>query len=67
MFVPSGSLAVFDDDTAAQPSFTPDVAGMYTVSVWDIAEQETVDLDIYAGTWVGTITGQDWGRTTETK
>ena len=32
-FVPGGSTAAFDDDTSAQPSFTPDVAGDYTIEL----------------------------------
>lgn len=31
--VPSGSTAAFDDDVSAQPSFTPDVAGDYTIEL----------------------------------
>ena len=30
---PGGSSAAFDDDTSAQPSFTPDVAGDYTIEL----------------------------------
>ncbi len=32
-FLPSGSTAAFDDNAAAEPSFTPDVAGGYTIEL----------------------------------
>ncbi|MFH1003837.1 MAG: hypothetical protein V1780_06830, partial [Chloroflexota bacterium] len=52
---PSGSKAAITGATGRNPSFTPDVAGKYTVT-----ENNTkTNIDIYAGTWQGAITGQD--------
>ena len=52
---PTGSAATLQDNTTQDPYFTPDVAGTYTI------EQEVTEatIDIYAGTYVGGITGQD--------
>ena len=44
-FVPSGSMAAFDDDTAAQPQFTPDVAGDYTIELVVSDGTETSSTD----------------------
>jgi hypothetical protein len=52
---PAGSTAKLNDPTTINPDFTPDVAGVYTLT-------ETVSgqsLTIYAGTWQGAITGLD--------
>lgn len=57
--VPTGSTATLVDATTRNPEFTPDVAGMYTVTVTDTAAGAPVTIDIYAGTWVGVIVGQD--------
>jgi len=56
---PWDSSAALMDATAQNPEFTPDKRGRYTLTVTDIAENKTVTLNIYAGTWVGVITGQD--------
>jgi hypothetical protein len=56
---PWDSSATLMDATSQNPEFTPDKRGKYTLTVTDIAENKTVRLDIYAGTWVGVITGQD--------
>jgi hypothetical protein len=56
---PWDSSAILRDAAAQNPEFTPDKRGKYTVTVTDLAENKTVTLDIYAGTWVGVITGQD--------
>ncbi len=51
---PANSKAALDDAGGRDPFFTPDVAGKYTV-------REAVSgftVDIYAGNWVGVITGQ---------
>jgi hypothetical protein len=56
---PWNSSAALMDATGQNPEFTPDVRGQYTVAVTDLAENKMVYIDIYAGTWVGAITGQD--------
>jgi hypothetical protein len=54
-----GSTATLIDATAQNPEFTPDVPGLYTVTVTDLAAGSPVTIEIYAGTWHGTIIGQD--------
>jgi len=60
---PWDSTATLMDATSQYPEFTPDVRGEYVVTVTDMATDPdnpmTVRLDIYAGTWVGVVTGQD--------
>jgi hypothetical protein len=56
---PWGSTASLTDATSQYPEFTPDMRGEYVVTVTDTATGEMVQLEIYAGTWVGVITGQD--------
>ena len=56
---PGGSSAALMDATGQNPEFTPDVVGMYSVSVMDEATMEAVNLSIYAGTWRGIVTGED--------
>ena len=56
---PGGSTATLSDATGQSPDFTPDVAGMYTVTATDEASMEAVTLEIYAGTWRGIIIGED--------
>ncbi len=56
---PGGSTAALMDATGQSPDFTPDVVGMYTVTVTDEATTEAVTLTIYAGTWKGIIIGED--------
>ena len=56
---PWNSSATLLDATSQNPEFTPDVNGQYTLAVTDLAENRTVSVDIYAGTWQGGITGQD--------
>jgi hypothetical protein len=56
---PWNSSATLMDATSQNPEFTPDVKGQYTLAVTDLAENKMVTIDIYAGTWVGAITGQD--------
>jgi hypothetical protein len=46
---PSGSKAVLAKATTRNASFTPDVAGKYTV------QEGSRSMDIYAGTWAGAI------------
>ncbi len=57
--VPGGSSAALVDATGQNPDFTPDVAGMYAVTVTDEATTEAVTLNVYVGTWRGIITGED--------
>jgi hypothetical protein len=57
--VPGGSTASLMDASGQSPEFTPDVTGMYDVTVTDEATMETVSIGIYAGTWRGIITGED--------
>ena len=52
---PSGSTAALEDATTADPYFTPDKQGEYTVTEAD----SKTELKVYAGTWAGGITGQD--------
>jgi hypothetical protein len=52
---PSGSEATLNDASSRNPSFTPDVKGKYTLT----EETNGAAFDVYAGTWVGVITGQD--------
>jgi hypothetical protein len=52
---PSGSTATLNDSRDRNPSFTPDVVGEYILT-------ESVsggELQIFAGTWKGAITGVD--------
>ena len=56
---PAGSGATFTDAATQSPYFTPDVSGLYRVTVTDSAAAETVTLEIYGGTWEGAISGQD--------
>lgn len=57
---PTGSKATLDSSSDQNPSFTPDVAGKYTLT----EKNSEATIDVYAGTWAGVITGQDdKGRT----
>ncbi|UCF95020.1 MAG: hypothetical protein JSW39_12995, partial [Desulfobacterales bacterium] len=53
------SQATLLDAASQNPEFTPDLRGKYTVSVTDMTQGVTVNLDIFAGTWQGAITAQD--------
>ncbi|TET46748.1 hypothetical protein E3J59_02865, partial [Candidatus Aerophobetes bacterium] len=55
LLLPSGSKALLDDSAVKNPSFTPDVAGRYTLTEMNSG----VTLHLYAGTWLGVIVGQD--------
>ena len=52
---PSGSAAALEDASDQNPSFVPDVTGKYVLSESTSGAQ----LTVYAGTWTGTITGQN--------
>jgi hypothetical protein len=57
---PIGSTATLTDATAQNPDFTPDVEGLYEITVTDTNPEpdEVVTLQVYAGTWLGVITGK---------
>ena len=64
---PTGSTATLMDATTANAYFTPDVAGLYTLTVFDEELSGDIDLEIYAADWVGAINGQNVdGRPTTT-
>ncbi len=50
-----GSSASLDDPSVQNPVFTPDVVGKYSLS----EANSGATLDVYAGRWMGVITGQD--------
>ncbi len=52
---PGGSSTALDDFSAQNPSFTPDIAGKYTLT--EITS--STSLNVYAGTWTGVIVGKD--------
>ncbi|HSP16628.1 MAG TPA: hypothetical protein VLV78_17920 [Thermoanaerobaculia bacterium] len=54
---PSGSTATLTGATTQNPEFTPDVAGMYTVTITNLTTNSAVSIPIGAGTWKGMITG----------
>ncbi|UCD76383.1 MAG: hypothetical protein JSV91_05545 [Phycisphaerales bacterium] len=56
---PDGSSAVLDDAAGQNPEFTPDTWGLYQLTVTDIDAATTVEIDVYAGEWLGIIVGQD--------
>ncbi len=56
---PGTSTATLSDATTRYPWFVPDVTGKYTLAVTDLATSTTVNLDVYAGKWVGGIDGMD--------
>lgn len=56
---PAGSAAVLNDPAGQSPDFTPDVAGIYTVTVTDQGAGAPVELEIFVGNWRGIIIGQD--------
>ena len=58
---PAGSSAALTDAASQNPYFTPDIVGVYRITVTDLTVDPPadVDLEIHAGTWQGAITGQD--------
>ena len=52
---PGGSKAALNDASSRNPSFTPDVKGKYVLT----EATSGATFDVYAGAWVGVITGQD--------
>lgn len=52
---PDGSTATLNDASSQYPSLTPDVKGQYTLT----EATSGATFDVFAGTWVGVITGQD--------
>jgi hypothetical protein len=55
---PSGSNAALDDASDRNPSFTPDAEGKYTLT----EATSGATFDVYAGTWMGVITGWEDGQ-----
>ena len=58
---PASSSADLVDPATQDAWFTPDVEGKYTLRVTDPATTDVIAIDVYAGTWVGAITGIDSG------
>lgn len=56
---PGGSSASLEDATTANPWFVPDVAGLYSVTVFDLEADSDTTIEVYAAEWVGGIDGQD--------
>jgi hypothetical protein len=55
LVAPAGSKAVLTDPSSRNPAFTPDITGKYTIT----EATGKGSLDVYGGTWVGAITGQN--------
>ena len=53
--LPAGSSTALDDSSVQNPSFTPDVAGKYILT----ETNSGAAFDVYAGTWMGIITGYE--------
>ncbi len=56
---PVGSTAALAEGTTQSPEFTPEMPGIYTVTITDLATSQPVVLTVYAGLWKGIIVGQD--------
>jgi hypothetical protein len=56
---PSGSSASLADAASQNPEFTPDVRGLYSLTVTDIGAGAPVTLLVDGGEWEGAITAQD--------
>jgi hypothetical protein len=60
MIAPAGSASTLQNATTRNPWFVPDISGKFTLSVTDTTGVPTVvTLDVYAGTWIGGIYGED--------
>ena len=57
--VPTGSAAKLNDAKTQTPDFTPDVPGVYALTVTDLATNKPVTLNVNAGTWRGMVAGID--------
>ncbi len=55
---PAGSVATLSDAETRHPSFTPDIAGLYELTLAEVVSGSTT-LQVYAGTWRGSIVAQD--------
>ncbi len=55
MTAPSGSTASLNDVSSQNPSFIPDAVGKYILT----EGTSGATLNVYAGTWAGSITGQN--------
>jgi formate-dependent nitrite reductase cytochrome c552 subunit len=56
---PEGSSAKLLDATTQNPEFTPDVKGTYKLTVQDLTAGTPTTLTIYAGNWMGIVTGKN--------
>lgn len=56
---PDGSKTALVDATIQNPEFTPDVPGVYKLTVTDLAKNSATTVNVYAGRWKGIITGQN--------
>jgi hypothetical protein len=56
---PGNSSAVLMDAATRDPWFTPEVAGIYQVTVTDLQAGGQRTIEIFAGNWRGVVTGQD--------
>ncbi len=56
---PAGSSATLSDATSQSPDFTPDVPGVYQLTITDLAAGKAVNMTVRAGTWKGIIVGED--------
>jgi hypothetical protein len=57
--VPTGSTATLVDPATRTPEFTPDIAGVYKVTITDLTTAKAVTFDVVAGKWLGVIVGQN--------
>jgi hypothetical protein len=56
---PAASDAELVDAMTRSPEFTPDVHGLYAITVTDIGAAAPVDIFVFAGNYGGVIVGQD--------
>jgi hypothetical protein len=55
---PPGSIAALQDASTRHPYFTPDVPGLYELTLADVPSGSDT-LEVYVGTWRGVIVDQD--------
>lgn len=56
---PATSAAKLTDATTRNPYFTPDIPGLYTLTVTNLETAKPVSMKVYAGKWKGMVTGLD--------
>ena len=56
---PSGSGTTLRWPASQDPTFTPDITGLYEIAVTDLGAAEPLTLYVYAGLYRGVIVGQD--------